>query len=216
VWEIEFGAAAPGDGGAGLRRVDHVAQTMNYEDMLSWVLFYTAIFDTTKSPMIDVLDPSGLVRSQVVESPGGRLRLTLNGADNSRTIAGHFISETFGSSTQHLAFACDDIFATSAAMTARASGSCRFSRTTMRISQRGSVSLPTCWRACATRTSFMTAMRTASFSSSTAVCWGRASSSRSSSGAATTAAMAGRTHPSGSPPSAAPCGPRTSRLDRPD
>src|SRR5690606_17103140 len=119
VWEIEFGATAPGDGGAGLRRVDHVAQTMNYEDMLSWVLFYTAIFDTTKSPMIDVLDPSGLVRSQVVESPGGRLRLTLNGADNSRTIAGHFISETFGSSTQHLAFACDDIFATAAAMAAR-------------------------------------------------------------------------------------------------
>src|SRR5690606_5011924 len=119
VWEIEFGAAAPGDGGAGLRRVDHVAQTMNYEDMLSWVLFYTAIFDTTKSPMIDVLDPSGLVRSQVVESPGGRLRLTLNGADNSRTIAGHFISETCGSSTQHLAFACDDIFATAAAMAAR-------------------------------------------------------------------------------------------------
>src|SRR5690606_4917498 len=119
VWEIEFGATPPADGGAGLRHIDHVAQTMNYEDMLSWVLFYTAIFDTTKSPMIDVLDPSGLVRSQVVESPGGRLRLTLNGADNSRTIAGHFISETFGSSTQHLAFACDDIFTTAAAMAAR-------------------------------------------------------------------------------------------------
>lgn len=119
VWEIEFDTAAPADVGAGLQRVDHVAQTMNYEEMLSWVLFYTSIFDTTKSPMVDVLDPSGLVRSQVVESAGGNLRLTLNGADNSRTIAGHFITETFGSSTQHVAFACDDIFATAAAMAGR-------------------------------------------------------------------------------------------------
>jgi 4-hydroxyphenylpyruvate dioxygenase len=119
VWATEFGAKAPADEGAGLRRVDHVAQTMNYEEMLTWVLFYTSIFDTTKSPMVDVLDPSGLVRSQVVESVEGNLRLTLNGADNSRTIAGHFIAETFGSSTQHVAFACNDIFETSAAMAER-------------------------------------------------------------------------------------------------
>jgi 4-hydroxyphenylpyruvate dioxygenase len=105
-----------GKTGAGLTAIDHIAQTMNYEEMLTWVLFYTAIFATAKSPMVDVLDPSGLVRSQVIENAGGTLRLTLNGAENSRTIAGRFISETLGSSVQHLAFASSDIFASAAAM----------------------------------------------------------------------------------------------------
>jgi 4-hydroxyphenylpyruvate dioxygenase len=117
VWDIEFvPVEAPPSPGAGLVAIDHIAQTMNYEEMLTWVLFYTSIFATAKSPMVDVLDPSGLVRSQVIENAEGSLRLTLNGAENTRTIAGRFISETFGSSVQHLAFASSDIFATAAAM----------------------------------------------------------------------------------------------------
>ncbi|MFH1794539.1 MAG: bifunctional sugar phosphate isomerase/epimerase/4-hydroxyphenylpyruvate dioxygenase family protein [Pseudomonadota bacterium] len=115
VWDVEFEAlASSADGDAGLLGVDHVAQTMNYEEMLTWLLFYTSIFRTRKSPMVDVVDPSGLVRSQVIESADGALRLTLNGAENRKTLAGHFIAETFGSSIQHLAFATGDIFATAA------------------------------------------------------------------------------------------------------
>lgn len=118
LWEIDFepvteaGAAVD----AGLTRVDHVAQTMNYEEMLTWILFYTSIFATHKTPMVDIVDPGGLVRSQVIENAEGTLRLTLNGAENSRTLAGHFIAESFGSAVQHLAFASDDIFKTVAAM----------------------------------------------------------------------------------------------------
>src|SRR3546814_10258445 len=89
---------------------------MNYEEMLTWLLFYTSIFRTSKLPMVDVVDPAGLVRSQVVESEDGNLRLTLNGAENRKTLAGHFITESFGSSVQHLAFASGDIFGTAAAL----------------------------------------------------------------------------------------------------
>lgn len=119
VWDIEF-VPLPDvpSADAGLVAVDHIAQTMNYEEMLTWVLFYTSIFETGKSPMVDVLDPSGLVRSQVIENSSGSLRLTLNGAENSRTVAGRFISETFGSSVQHIALASSDIFRTSEAMSA--------------------------------------------------------------------------------------------------
>ena len=60
----------------GLQRIDHVAQTMNYEEMLSWVLFYVSIFRTGKLPIVDVVDPGGLVRSQVIESSDGGLRLS--------------------------------------------------------------------------------------------------------------------------------------------
>jgi 4-hydroxyphenylpyruvate dioxygenase len=99
-----------------LRRIDHVAQTMNYEEMLSWVLFYVSIFRTSKLPAVDVVDPGGLVRSQVIQSDDGALRLTLNGAENPRTLAGHFVAKSFGSSIQHLALASDDIFATAERM----------------------------------------------------------------------------------------------------
>jgi 4-hydroxyphenylpyruvate dioxygenase len=118
VWDIEFEPTAEMAREAGLASIDHIAQTMNYEEMLAWVLFYTSIFATRKSPMVDVIDPSGIVRSQVIENAAGSLRLTLNGAENSRTIAGRFVSETFGSSVQHIAFATKDIFATAAILAA--------------------------------------------------------------------------------------------------
>ena len=111
VWEIEFDARTTPEG-AGLTRIDHIAQTMSYEDMLSWSLFYTTLFDMHKAPMVDVIDPDGLVRSQAIEAPDGALRITLNGADTHRTLAGAFLAESFGASVQHLAFATDDIFTT--------------------------------------------------------------------------------------------------------
>lgn len=114
VWDIEFEPLPPQTGGAGLIGFDHVSQTMNYEEMLTWILFYRSIFDVDKGPMVDVIDPSGLVRSQVISNETGTLRLTLNGAESHRTLAGRFIAETFGSSVQHIAFASNDIFATAA------------------------------------------------------------------------------------------------------
>jgi 4-hydroxyphenylpyruvate dioxygenase len=122
VWDVEFVKTGPeaddAGAGAGLTAIDHVAQTMNYDDMLTWLLFYTAIFDTRKTAMVDVVDPSGLVRSQAVENESGSLRITLNGAESRRTFAGRFIAESFGSAVQHVAFATTDIFATAKALAA--------------------------------------------------------------------------------------------------
>jgi 4-hydroxyphenylpyruvate dioxygenase len=116
VWEIEFEPLETGPAtDTGVTRIDHVGQTMNYEEMLTWLLFYTSIFKVGKSPMVDVVDPAGLVRSQVIENASGSLRLTLNGAENRKTLAGHFIAESFGSSVQHLALHSSDIFATAQA-----------------------------------------------------------------------------------------------------
>lgn len=114
IWEREFELtpeAAEG-AGTGLERIDHIAQTVPFEQLLTWLLFYTSILDAEKTPMIDIIDPAGVVRSQVVENASGTLRITLNGAENRNTLAGHFIAETFGSGTQHLAFETNDIFST--------------------------------------------------------------------------------------------------------
>ena len=114
VWDSEFKPIddKPSEG-TGLLAIDHIAQTMNYEEMLTWLLFYSSLFETTKNPMFDVIDPKGLVRSQAIESNNGSLRITLNGAENRKTLAGRFLAESFNSAVQHIAFNCDNIFKTS-------------------------------------------------------------------------------------------------------
>ncbi len=112
VWEVEFDAGSNVSGNAGLKRIDHLAQTMSYDEMLSWALFYTTLFDMQKSPMVDVVDPDGLVRSQAMESRDGAFRITLNGAETHRTLAGNFLADSFGASVQHIALATNDMFET--------------------------------------------------------------------------------------------------------
>ncbi|MBD9371939.1 sugar phosphate isomerase/epimerase and 4-hydroxyphenylpyruvate domain-containing protein [Rhizobium sp. ARZ01] len=118
IWTVEFDLVdnAALVASAGLTVVDHVAQTMKYEELLTWLLFYTSIFEAQKTPLVDIIDPSGVVRSQAVQNMEGTLRMTLNGAENRNTLAGHFIAETFGSGIQHIAFKTDDIFATAEAL----------------------------------------------------------------------------------------------------
>lgn len=118
VWDVEFLADAPATAGAGLKRIDHIAQTMTYDEMLSWSLFYTSLFDMKKAPMVDVVDPDGLVRSRALATDDGSFRITLNGAETHRTLAGSFLAEGLGATVQHIALATDDIFATAASLRA--------------------------------------------------------------------------------------------------
>ncbi|OWU83220.1 3-keto-5-aminohexanoate cleavage protein [Oceanicola sp. 22II-s10i] len=119
VWDVEFLPEEGLNTGAGLTRIDHIAQTMTYDEMLSWSLFYTTLFDMVKAPMVDVVDPDGLVRSRAIATPSGAFRITLNGAETHRTIAGSFLAEGFGGSVQHIALSTDDIFATAAMLRER-------------------------------------------------------------------------------------------------
>ncbi|MGL3608085.1 bifunctional sugar phosphate isomerase/epimerase/4-hydroxyphenylpyruvate dioxygenase family protein [Rhizobium sp. G187] len=118
IWDAEFVPIANENSVSdiGLIRIDHLAQTTRYEEMLTWLLFYTSQLATRKTPMVDIIDPAGVVRSQVVETPDGSLRITLNGAENRNTLAGRFIAETFGSGIQHIAFETGDILKTAQAL----------------------------------------------------------------------------------------------------
>ena len=113
VWEIEFDETGESDAtNTGLIAVDHISQSMHYEEMLTWLLFYTSLLNLKKIPPQDVADPGGLVKSQVIESDDGALRIILNGSQSHRTQSSRFLAEVFGSGVQHLAFATEDIFAT--------------------------------------------------------------------------------------------------------
>lgn len=114
VWDIEFEPVARtvASRPAGLRRIDHIAQTMSQDEMQSWLLYYISTFEMGKSTVVNVADPSGTVLSQTIESPEGAVRLNLNGAGSERTFAGSFLAGHFSAGVQHIAFLSDDIFET--------------------------------------------------------------------------------------------------------
>ena len=112
VWDIEFDDTGETGNDAGLTAVDHISQSMQYEEMLTWLLFYTSLLDLKKIPPQEVADPGGLVRSQVVESSDGGLRIVLNASQSQRTQSSRFLNELFGSGVQHIALATDDLLAT--------------------------------------------------------------------------------------------------------
>jgi 4-hydroxyphenylpyruvate dioxygenase len=120
VWDVEFEAAAPAraETEAGLTVVDHISQSTHYEDMLSWLLFYTSLLDVRKTPQVDVTDPGGIVRSQVIETTDGTLRIALNASQSQRTQSARFLYEYFGAGVQHIAFGTDNIVATAARLKA--------------------------------------------------------------------------------------------------
>ncbi|MGL4494311.1 MAG: bifunctional sugar phosphate isomerase/epimerase/4-hydroxyphenylpyruvate dioxygenase family protein [Beijerinckiaceae bacterium] len=114
--EVDFVPAPSAGRDAGLTRVDHISQSMQYEEMLTWLLFYASLFDARKTPSQAVMDPGGVVQSQVIESglaaSSGGLRLVLNGSQSHRTLSARFITDFFGSGVQHIALATKDIRAT--------------------------------------------------------------------------------------------------------
>ncbi len=112
VWEVEFDAVPGKSADAGLTSIDHVSQSMRYEEMLSWLLFYNSLLDVTKTPQLDITDPGGIVVSQVIQNADYSLRIALNGSQSERTQSSRFLSDYFGSGVQHIAFGTNDIFAT--------------------------------------------------------------------------------------------------------
>ncbi|MGL4962279.1 MAG: bifunctional sugar phosphate isomerase/epimerase/4-hydroxyphenylpyruvate dioxygenase family protein [Inquilinus sp.] len=114
--EVDFVPVEDAAPEAELARIDHLSQSMQYDEMLSWLLFYSAIFDLAKTPELEIPDPAGLVRSQVVQNAEGTLRIVLNASQSHRTLSARFLSEFFGSGIQHIALGTDDIFAAAARM----------------------------------------------------------------------------------------------------
>jgi 4-hydroxyphenylpyruvate dioxygenase len=111
VWEVEFEQVDDATTPAGLSRIDHIAQSIPFEELPTWRLFYLSVFDFNKTPQVDVADPAGLVESEVMHSPDRGVQIALNSSQARQTQSSRFINEFFGAGVQHIAFATDDIFA---------------------------------------------------------------------------------------------------------
>ncbi|GAA4143165.1 bifunctional sugar phosphate isomerase/epimerase/4-hydroxyphenylpyruvate dioxygenase family protein [Leifsonia shinshuensis] len=107
----QSGAAWPGEfaGGHGtpdpsIRGIDHVNLTEPAADIEEAVLFYGTALGLTRESSAELAGPAGLVRSQVLRSGDGGVRLALNVvpplAERTSTTQRH---------AQHVAIACDDL-----------------------------------------------------------------------------------------------------------
>jgi 4-hydroxyphenylpyruvate dioxygenase len=115
VWEVEFEPTGT-PSNRWLSRIDHVAEAMSPGELLSWRLFYLSLIDFETTPQVDVVDPAGIVESQVLQDEERYLRICLNTSNSSHTLSSRFLSEYFGAGVQHVAFTTSDIFAAAEAM----------------------------------------------------------------------------------------------------
>ena len=90
-------------------KIDHIAQTLHHDEMPSSLLSYSTMFDRKKSPVIDIIDPYGITKSQVIENETQTFRLTMNGAENSKTNAGQFLKKNKRPGIQHIALSTDNL-----------------------------------------------------------------------------------------------------------
>ncbi|MDQ0275928.1 4-hydroxyphenylpyruvate dioxygenase [Arthrobacter silviterrae] len=111
AWTSEFGPGAAGRGG---RRpgavIDHVNLAQPWQHFDEAVLFYTSALALEPQPFAEVPSPTGLVRSQVMDTSNRGVRLVLNLAPLIQQ--GDGVHKSY---QEHIAFAVDDLVATARA-----------------------------------------------------------------------------------------------------
>ncbi|WP_099041590.1 bifunctional sugar phosphate isomerase/epimerase/4-hydroxyphenylpyruvate dioxygenase family protein [Mycobacterium neglectum] len=101
AWVDEFENGMPVNTGTAVRAIDHVNLAQPWQTADEAVLFLTSIFELSADAPTEVAAPKGLVRSQVMRTVDGAVRLPLN-------VAPHVLDDA--GMPQHIAFACSDVF----------------------------------------------------------------------------------------------------------
>ena len=104
AWVAEFGDGAASTGESLVNSIDHVNLAQSWEYFDAAVLFCTSVLALDPQPGLDVAAPTGLVRSQVMNTADGAVRLVLNlsPAESAKNPV----------HSQHVAFASSDAIAT--------------------------------------------------------------------------------------------------------
>jgi 4-hydroxyphenylpyruvate dioxygenase len=119
IYDVDFVAEPLVETSAcGLTKIDHVSQVMPRGKLDGTLLFYRSVLGFDAEPVHELVDPYGLIQSRVVESRDRSVRLPLNASASPRTATSRFLASYGGGGVHHIAIACDDIFATMAAMRA--------------------------------------------------------------------------------------------------
>ena len=111
-FEVDFSPVSdPEHTGFGLRRIDHVARSVAPPEFLSTLLFYRMVLGLEPGAPTDLVDPRGMVVSRALTAPDGAVRLPLNTSHALHSSTQRFLARVGGAGVQHVAMACDDVFA---------------------------------------------------------------------------------------------------------
>ncbi|MGG6382381.1 bifunctional sugar phosphate isomerase/epimerase/4-hydroxyphenylpyruvate dioxygenase family protein [Paenarthrobacter sp. NEAU-H11] len=110
AWTHEFGEGLEQPRVARNAVIDHVNLAQPWQHFDEAVLFYTSALALEPQPFAEVPSPSGLVRSQVMQTSDGAVRLVLNLAPVQQA-AGQGTQSVPKTYQEHIAFAVDDLVA---------------------------------------------------------------------------------------------------------
>ena len=89
---------------------DHIAISVEHSTLLSSVLFYKSLFECKKKSNTDIIDPSGITKSHVIENKSKTFKIVINSAENNETLTSQLRKKKYISNIQHIALRTDDIF----------------------------------------------------------------------------------------------------------
>lgn len=113
AWTHEFGEGLEHPSAKTTAVIDHVNLAQPWQHFDEAVLFYTSALALEPQPFAEVPSPSGLVRSQVMQTSDGAVRLVLNLAPVQQTAGQQAPArQTY---QEHIAFAVADLVATARA-----------------------------------------------------------------------------------------------------
>lgn len=101
----------PFEGEPLLKRIDHIVLGIPAERMDTWTLHLRAIFGFVPEADLTLPDPYGLMKSRVLHSANGQIRIPLNVSENQNTVLARSVAAYKGAGLLHVAFSTDDIFA---------------------------------------------------------------------------------------------------------
>jgi 4-hydroxyphenylpyruvate dioxygenase len=115
AWTREFGEGLEHPSTATKAVIDHVNLAQPWQHFDEAVLFYTSALALEPQPFAEVPSPSGLVRSQVMQTSDGAVRLVLNLAPVQQASVLKEQSEVRKTYQEHIAFAVADLVSTARA-----------------------------------------------------------------------------------------------------
>lgn len=98
--------------GAGLRVIDHLTHNLYGGRMAHWAAFYERVFNFREIRHFDIEGEYTGLTSKALTAPDGRIRIPLNeeGGKGGGQIE-EYLRAYNGEGIQHIAFACDDLYA---------------------------------------------------------------------------------------------------------
>ena len=98
--------------GCGLNVIDHLTHNVYRGRMGHWAKFYEDLFNFREVRYFDISGEYTGLRSKAMSAPDGKIRIPLNEEATGGGQIEEFLMAYNGEGIQHIAFSCDDIYAT--------------------------------------------------------------------------------------------------------